>query len=158
LIPADLAASNRAAYDFSEPKDVRVLAGGDPLLVELVATRAFQRLKSIRFLGGIDYLLVRAPNGAKGNIRYTRFQHSLGVARLALQYCDARESSRVECCSSFSDLGNWRFISLADKDRNPSSGCSAATFSQWEKVIALYFERRGANLLPLGEGPSRARG
>jgi HD superfamily phosphohydrolase len=72
------------------------MSEGDPLFAELVATPAFQRLKSIRFLGGIDYLLVRAPNGAKGNIRYTRYQHSLGVARLALLYCEERGLSFSE--------------------------------------------------------------
>lgn len=58
----------------------------DPLFLELIRTEAFQRLGSVRFLGGIDYLLVRNPNGAPGNTRYTRLQHSLGVARLALEY------------------------------------------------------------------------
>lgn len=84
-------ALNRPIYDFSEPVDVRTIAGNDELFPEVVATRAFQRLKAIRFLGGIDYLLVRVPNGAKRNIRYTRYQHSLGVARLALLYCNIRE-------------------------------------------------------------------
>jgi hypothetical protein len=42
----------------------------------------------IRFLGGIDYLVVRSPNGSK--VRYTRYQHSLGVARLALLYANAK--------------------------------------------------------------------
>jgi uncharacterized protein len=87
---------NRPAYDFSDPVDLQRMVGGDPLFADLVATPAFQRLKSIRFLGGIDYLLVRAPNGAKGNIRYTRYQHSLGVARLALLYCDERGLSFSE--------------------------------------------------------------
>ena len=36
-------------------------------------------------------MLVRAPNGVTGNTRYTRYQHSVGVARLALLYCDAVE-------------------------------------------------------------------
>jgi uncharacterized protein len=58
----------------------------EPLFLELIRTEAFQRLGSVRFLGGIDYLLVRNPNGAPGNTRYTRLQHSLGVARLALEY------------------------------------------------------------------------
>lgn len=39
---------------------------------------------------------MRAPNGAKGNIRYTRYQHSLGVARLALLYSDQKGLSVVE--------------------------------------------------------------
>jgi HD superfamily phosphohydrolase len=87
---------NRPAYDFSDPVDLKRMAGGDPLFAELVATPAFQRLKSICFLGGIDYLLVPAPNGTKGNIRYTRYQHSLGVARLALLYCEERSLSFSE--------------------------------------------------------------
>ena len=87
---------NRPAYDFSDPVNLKGMTGGDPLFAGVVATPAFQRLKSIRFLGGIDYLLVRAPNGVKGNIRYTRYQHSLGVARLALHYCQERGLSSSE--------------------------------------------------------------
>jgi HD superfamily phosphohydrolase len=81
---------NLQPYDFSDPVDVKGVTGGDPLFAELVATPAFQRLKSVRFLGGIDYLLVRSPNGIGRNIRYTRYQHSLGVARLALLYSEER--------------------------------------------------------------------
>jgi hypothetical protein len=83
-------------YDFAEPVAVGRIAVSEPLFSALVETPAFQRLKSIRFLGGIDYLLVRAPNGAKGNIRYTRYQHSLGVARLALLYSDHKGLSAAE--------------------------------------------------------------
>ena len=72
-------------YRFSAPVELKTLIE-EPLFPELIRTAAFQRLGSVRFLGGIDYLLVRNPNGAPGNIRYTRLQHSLGVARLALQY------------------------------------------------------------------------
>jgi uncharacterized protein len=82
-------------YDFSNPTLPR--AGDSSLLLkELIETRAFQRLKSIRFLGGIDYRLVQVPNGNKGYIRYTRFQHSLGVARLALLYCNDRTLSPAD--------------------------------------------------------------
>ena len=65
----------------------------DQLFAELVSTSAFQRLKSIRFLGGIDYCLIRSPNGIKGNIRYTRYQHSLGVVRLAVGYSEMQALS-----------------------------------------------------------------
>lgn len=91
----DLVAKNRPGYNFSEPLEPEGAVPGDPLFSEIVATKAFQRLKSIRFLGGIDYALVRSPNGAKSNIRHTRYQHSLGVARLALLYCDIRGISFV---------------------------------------------------------------
>src|SRR5208337_2078246 len=87
---------NLPPYNFSDPIDLPRMAGGDPLFVELVETPAFRRLKSIRFLGGIDYLLVRSPNGATRNIRYTRYQHSLGVARLALLYSEQRDLSIAE--------------------------------------------------------------
>lgn len=72
-------------YKFSAPVDLRTFAD-EPLFHDLIRTEAFQRLGSVRFLGGIDYLLVRNPNGTQGNTRYTRLQHSLGVARLALEY------------------------------------------------------------------------
>jgi putative nucleotidyltransferase with HDIG domain len=72
-------------YKFSAPVDLRTF-DEEPLFLELILTEAFQRLGSVRFLGGIDYLFVRNPNGAPGNTRYTRLQHSLGVARLALEY------------------------------------------------------------------------
>ncbi|MDA7949253.1 MAG: HD domain-containing protein [Hyphomicrobiaceae bacterium] len=75
------------------------LAIGSRVFRELIDTRAFKRLEKIRFLGGIDYLLVRSPNGVSGNTRYTRYQHSVGVARLALLYCDA-----IELCSKERDL------------------------------------------------------
>jgi uncharacterized protein len=77
--------ATRLAYNFVDPLD---LDSTETLFREIVATHAFKRLRSIRFLGGIDYLLVRVPNGSK--VRYTRYQHSLGVARLALLYANAR--------------------------------------------------------------------
>jgi uncharacterized protein len=83
------------AYDFSAPMDMRAWGLDDPFFMDIVSTEAFQRLHSVRFLGGIDYSLVQSPNGAWGNIRYTRFQHSLGVARLSLMYgrsCELDES------------------------------------------------------------------
>ncbi|WP_159101644.1 HD domain-containing protein [Acetobacter papayae] len=68
----------------------------DSLFHELVSTAAFRRLADIRFLGGIDYFLVRYPNGAPGNRRYTRLQHSLGVAKLAKLYADIKGLSPKE--------------------------------------------------------------
>lgn len=79
---------DRVPYDFKVPLRPNADAIEDPLLQALIDTEAFRRLRSIRFLGGIDYLRVKAPNGRIGNRRYTRYQHSLGVARLALLHCD----------------------------------------------------------------------
>jgi putative nucleotidyltransferase with HDIG domain len=84
---------NFAPPDYSYAEPVGAQFNNEPLLTELVSSAAFQRLKDIRFLGSIDYWLVPSPNGAKANIRYTRYQHSLGVARLALLYADLRELS-----------------------------------------------------------------
>ncbi len=86
-----LTAEQRQPYDFKKPVALAAGALGDCLFDELIQTRTFQRLLSIRFLGGIDYLIVRHPNGTNWNTRYTRFQHSLGVAKLAAAYCKARE-------------------------------------------------------------------
>jgi putative nucleotidyltransferase with HDIG domain len=72
-------------YKFAAPAELGTFEE-DRLFSELIQADAFQRLAAVRFLGGIDYLLVRSPNGAQGNTRYTRLQHSLGVARLALGY------------------------------------------------------------------------
>jgi len=92
----NLISKNRPLYDFSAPLVPEEAVPDDPLFAELVATAAFQRMKSIRFLGGIDYTLVPSPNGAQSNKRFTRYQHSLGVARLALHYCNIRDISFID--------------------------------------------------------------
>lgn len=81
-----------SAYDshnFAEPASLAQLMA-EPLVAELVATPAFRRLAGVRFLGGIDYLLVPTPNGSEGCTRYTRRQHSIGVAWLAMIYARER--------------------------------------------------------------------
>ncbi len=86
----------RHAYDFAAPIGTGFGGAREPVLDRLVATRAFRRLQHVRFLGGIDYLRVPTPNGRPGSRRYTRYQHSLGVARLALLYCDLKEVRGLE--------------------------------------------------------------
>ncbi len=83
--------SSKPTHSFRDPTDIPAITGGDPLLMELVATPAFQRLREIRFLGAIDYRLIPSPNGKPGATRYTRYQHSLGVMRLARLYCDIQK-------------------------------------------------------------------
>ncbi len=80
--------NGRPHYNYKAPLDADAAALGDPLLAGLIETPAFARLANVRFLGGIDYARIPAPNGRPGNRRYTRHQHSLGVARLALLYAD----------------------------------------------------------------------
>lgn len=90
-------------YDFSKPWSGLHEDPNDDLLQIVLRTKAFQRLNYIRFLGGIDYAMKKSPNGKSGNLRYTRFQHSLGVARLALYYCNLKNLS----------LKDRRLVSLA---------------------------------------------
>jgi uncharacterized protein len=53
-----------------------------PVYREVIESESFRRLQDIRFLGAIDYLV--HPNGAPCHLRHTRYDHSLGVAELAL--------------------------------------------------------------------------
>ncbi len=81
--------SGRPHFNFKAPLDAE--AAADPLLSRIIGTPAFARLRNVRFLGGIDYARIPAPNGRPGSRRYTRHQHSLGVARLALLYAELRD-------------------------------------------------------------------
>ena len=75
----------------------------------VINTRAFQRLKHIRFLGAIDYLV--KSNGILNRKRHSRYDHSLGVARLALIYSREKgldEKQEVLCVLSglLHDIGH----------------------------------------------------
>jgi HD domain len=105
---------NPSFCDLSASTAQAVPASRDPLIAELIATKAFKRLQSIHFLGGIDYLLIPFPNGIKSNIRHTRYQHSLGVAQLALLYSDLRDlpfDDRRHVCAAalLHDIGHPPF-------------------------------------------------
>lgn len=57
----------------------------DPFVVELCQSRAVRRLRRIGFLGAIDY--VKAGTGRSPHRRrHNRYEHSLGVAKLAETY------------------------------------------------------------------------
>lgn len=63
----------------------------DSFLMELISSSAFVRLEKIGFLGAIDYV-VSSPNGPQPHRRrHNRHEHSLGVAQLALSYCEHRQ-------------------------------------------------------------------
>lgn len=67
----------------------------DPFLAELALSAPVQRLKQIGFLGALDY--IRFSNGAQAHRRrHNRYEHSLGVAELALLYADIRNLPRTE--------------------------------------------------------------
>ncbi|MBL4832145.1 MAG: HD domain-containing protein [Aliivibrio sp.] len=71
------------------------LSFADPFFVEIINSRPMQRLKKIGFLGAIDY--VRYGNGRESHRRrHNRYDHSVGVAQLALRYAKIRELSEVE--------------------------------------------------------------
>ena len=57
----------------------------DPLLRELLESRPVQRLRGIGFLGAVDRMQSRN--------RHSRYDHSIGVARLALLYARIRDLS-----------------------------------------------------------------
>jgi hypothetical protein len=67
------------SYKMSEAEVDEVFSR--PIYKKIIGSKAFQRLKNINFLGAIDYVVNPRPSR-----RHTRYQHSLGVARLALQY------------------------------------------------------------------------
>ena len=113
-LPPGGVARSGAMYGFREPDDLKLVTGGDPLLLELIETPAFRRLKNVRFLGAIDYRLVPRPNGKPGATRYTRYEHSIGVMQLAKLYCDVRdlrpEDRRLACAAALlHDLGHPPF-------------------------------------------------
>jgi HD superfamily phosphohydrolase len=108
---AHIGSDDLRAYDFSKPMDLNSWGLEDSFFPEIISTEAFQRLQYIRFLGGIDYALVQNPNGVWGNTRYTRYQHSLGVARLSLMYsrgCELtdRERRLIFAAALLHDVGH----------------------------------------------------
>lgn len=112
--PPGGAARSGAMHGFREPDDLKLATGGDLLLLELIETPAFRRLKNVRFLGAIDYRLVPRPNGKPGATRYTRYEHSIGVMQLAKLYCDVRDlrpvDRRLACAAALlHDLGHPPF-------------------------------------------------
>lgn len=60
----------------------------ESIFQEVIATEAFRRLKSIHFLGAIDYLMFGGAGGIER--RHTRYDHSLGVGALAKRFAQAK--------------------------------------------------------------------
>ena len=101
-------------YDFQRPLGQPTASEGSALLSSLIETAAFKRLKGVSFLGAIDYSLVRSPNGSRLATRHTREQHSLGVLKLALTYCECRglppRERRTICAAALlHDIGHPPF-------------------------------------------------
>jgi predicted HD phosphohydrolase len=101
-------------YDFAEPYTGSDDTAEADLIEALSETKAFRRLEDIRFLGALDYFLVSRPNGKATSRRYTRQQHSLGVAALAKEYLDETRHSgphRLVCVAAamLHDVGHSPF-------------------------------------------------
>jgi HD superfamily phosphohydrolase len=90
-IAADLLES-RHIFELTETQVAQVFYR--EIYRQVINSSAFQRLKKIHFLGSLDYAI--DPEGPKPNKRHTRYQHSLGVARLALQFARDRRLSEQE--------------------------------------------------------------
>jgi hypothetical protein len=80
-----------------------------PVAEALIQSKAFQRLAHVAFLGAIDYLF--HPNGQRANIRHSRFDHSIGVARLAEEYAnhtgaDAQTRNLLVAAGLLHDIGH----------------------------------------------------
>jgi uncharacterized protein len=82
-----------AQYDYAHPNPHPDESLEYQLVNALAQTTAFKRLADIRFLGALDYCLVSQPNGNQGHSRFTRAQHSVGVATLSIAYLRLRSHS-----------------------------------------------------------------
>lgn len=141
-VPGGMHDEELEPYDYMQPV-AKSNASDDPLFHELVATAAFKRLADIRFLGGIDYFLVRYPNGTPGNRRYTRLQHSLGVARLAKLYAEIIGLSQKEGRLA------WAAALLHDVGHAPLSHTLEGAF---KRAFGIDHHIAGADII-LGRSP-----
>jgi uncharacterized protein len=85
-----------AHYDYAQPNAYPDESLEAQLVNALAQTSAFKRLADIRFLGALDYCLVSQPNGNQGHSRFTRAQHSIGVATLAIAYLRLRSHTQKQ--------------------------------------------------------------
>lgn len=116
----DKADASSANYDFGNPQAGLEDSLEATLIRTLAHTQAFRRLSDIRFLGALDYCFFDHPNGSKHYSRYTRTQHSIGVAALAGAYLKLRNHSvrdRLLCVAAamLHDVGHPPFSHTAEK-------------------------------------------
>ena len=111
LLPRPSENDDNGIYDFSAPPQ-HALEDAETLLIHKIASsKAFKRLEDVRFLGALDYCLIPNPNGMPSNARYSRAQHSVGVAALArtyLHHTSHSMSDRLLCVASamLHDIGH----------------------------------------------------
>lgn len=105
---------NSGVYDYSAPVSIHSNDDTSRLIKALGKTDYFKRLEDIRFLGALDYCLILRPNGQQSNARFTRAQHSIGVAALARTYLSLSNHSprqRLLCVAAamLHDIGHPPF-------------------------------------------------
>ena len=116
-----------------------------PLYLELIESAELTRLSNIRFLGAIDYLI--HPNGRElSRRRHTRFEHTLGVAQLALLYSclmelNESDEANLICAALLHDVGH-----------SPLSHSLEGAFS---RQFGINHHQAGRFLI-LGEAPKRS--
>jgi uncharacterized protein len=66
----------------------------DDVYREILQTAEFRRLKTISFLGALDY--VYRPHGLPNWRRHSRYQHTIGVANIVIQYARAKNLDNDE--------------------------------------------------------------
>lgn len=81
----------------------------DPAHQEIIKTPAFRRLKSIHFLGSIDFIINPSRKGVE--VRHTRYDHSLAVGSLALQLAKSlgvtdEETRLIVAAALLHDIGH----------------------------------------------------
>lgn len=137
------------AWDFELTESEVSEIFADPCYRSVIRSKAFQRLKDIHFLGSIDYTI--DPDGPKPNKRHTRYQHSLGVARLALAYAknldlDKRRERIVVVSALLHDIGH--------------APLSHSLESVFKEAYGIDHHRTGEKIItgavPLGDGLFRA--
>ncbi|QDM39680.1 HD domain-containing protein [Altererythrobacter sp. TH136] len=110
----DLTRDSDERYEFHLPVDHERTTMEEEFLEDLSRTSAFRRLSDIRFLGALDYYLISSPNQHPQNSRYTRAQHSWGVALLAQRYLQGKSFTphdRMVCIAAamLHDIGHSAF-------------------------------------------------
>jgi uncharacterized protein len=117
---ADRTDDSSRGYDFADPQTALDESAESTLIRALAKTKAFRRLTDVRFLGALDYCFFDHPNGSKHYSRYTRTQHSIGVAALARAYLKLRPHSskdRLLCVAAamLHDVGHPPFSHTVEK-------------------------------------------
>jgi HD superfamily phosphohydrolase len=82
----------RAEFSYRAEDVDRVF--NDHLYIDIINSKVFRRLKLVSFLGAIEYVL--RPSSIYKYFVHSRFNHSIGVARLALRYSYIRGFSKVK--------------------------------------------------------------